>query len=72
MQKLFEISQFTRQEKLDLFETLWEDLSKNETNFESPEWHAELLSKTESRIKENKENISDWNEAKTLLNKHFK
>ncbi len=71
MQKSIEISQYTRQEKLDLFETLWENLSENDRNFESPQWHAEQLFKTESRIKENKENITDWNEAKTLLNKHF-
>jgi len=35
------IKQMSRAEKLMALEALWEDLSQNEAEFESPGWHQE-------------------------------
>jgi len=56
-----------RSEKLKLMEKLWEDLSHPDTEFESPDWHAEELAKTERRLAEGKEQVMDWDAAKKLL-----
>jgi len=52
-------------------ETLWEELSRSEEEFESPAWHAEELARTEQRLAEGKEQILDWEEAKKKLRQQF-
>ena len=61
------IHELPRSEKLKLMETLWEDLSRSETEFESPAWHADELAKTEKRLAEGKEQVMDWGTAKKAL-----
>jgi len=63
----FEIHQLPRQEKLRLMEILWEDLSRNDAEFESPAWHADALRETAERRARGEETILDWDEAKAKL-----
>jgi len=56
-----------RSEKLKLMETLWEELSRPEAEFESPAWHAKELAATERRLAEGKEQVMDWDAAKQSL-----
>lgn len=56
-----------RTEKLKLMEALWEDLSRSDTEVESPAWHAQELAQTEQRLAEGKEEILDWDTAKKEL-----
>ena len=48
-------------------EALWEDLSRPDSDFESPAWHAEELAATERRLAEGKEQILDWEATKQEL-----
>jgi hypothetical protein len=57
----------TRAEKLKLMETLWEELSVPDDQYESPSWHAQELAATEIRLAEGKEQIVDWEVAKKVL-----
>jgi len=66
-----DISQMTRDQKLRAMEALWADLSKEQTEVESPGWHAEALKETESRLAEGTEKTLDWADAKRGLRKRF-
>ena len=61
------VEQLPRSEKLKLMEALWEDLSRPDSDFESPAWHAEELAATERRLAEGNEQILDWGAAKQEL-----
>ena len=50
---------------------LWEDLSRDEAEFESPGWHREELTATEERVKSGQEQFVDWETAKKQLRKQF-
>lgn len=61
------LQQLPRSEKLKLMEALWEDLSRPDSELQSPAWHAEELAATERRLAEGKEQILDWEAAKQVL-----
>ena len=50
-------------------EALWEDLSRNEAELESPDWHREELTAAEERVKSGEEQFVDWETAKKQLRK---
>lgn len=54
-------------EKLRAMEMLWADLSRNESEFESPAWHEDVLRDREERVKSGKESFIDWETAKKQL-----
>lgn len=57
------VRKLPRNEKLQMMETLWEDLSHSEEEMESPDWHRNALEETEQR----NETPLDWSEAKKQL-----
>ena len=59
-----EIQQMPRQEKLRLMETLWTELSRDDSEFESPAWHGMALKETAQRVAEGREPALDWEQAK--------
>ncbi|MGD1083804.1 MAG: addiction module protein [Verrucomicrobiota bacterium] len=61
------VRQLPRIEKLKLMETLWEELSRPDSDFESPARHATELAATERRLAEGKEQVLDWDTAKQSL-----
>lgn len=61
------VQQLPRSERLKLMEALWEDLSRPDSELQSPAWHAEELAATERRLAEGKEQILDWEVAKKEL-----
>ena len=54
-------------DKLRTMEAIWEDLSRNEANVESPAWHEQVLKEREARLKSGKESLVDWETAKKRL-----
>ena len=62
-----EIKHLPRQEKLRLMEMLWEALSSDDAEFESPPWHADVLRETAERQAHGKEAMMDWDVAKAKL-----
>ena len=65
------VRKLPRAEKLRLMETLWEELSRADGEFESPVWHAKELAETELRLTDGKEQVLDWETSKKKLRKQF-
>ena len=63
------LDKMTVEEKLRLMEQLWEDLSRNADDFESPAWHAVELKKREKEIASGKATFMDWEQAKAEIRK---
>jgi hypothetical protein len=71
MQNTIEIKHLSREEKLRVMEAIWKDLSNEEEQVESPDWHKEVLQETERRLSSGQEKIVDWQDAKKELRKRF-
>ncbi len=65
------LKQLTLAQKLSLMEELWDDLTKDENEFESPGWHEDVLKDREKAFEEGKIKISDWEEAKARIRKRL-
>ena len=63
------LDRMTTAEKLSAMEALWQDLSRNADQFESPAWHGEILREREKRVEEGQETYVDWESAKAELRK---
>ncbi len=61
------LSQLSLAQKLDLMETLWADLTRDETKLESPAWHETVLKDREEAFTAGKVTVSDWEQAKKGL-----
>jgi hypothetical protein len=66
-----EIEKMSREEKIQTMEAIWADLSKADTEVESPDWHGTALEETEARIDAGEEKITDWESAKRELRSRF-
>ncbi len=71
MSNAIDIGHLSREEKLKIMEAIWEDLSKDDGQVESPEWHREALAETDRRRQSGQEGVVDWQEAKKELRKRF-
>jgi len=71
MQNIFEIGHLSREDKLRLMEAIWEDLSKDDEEVESPKWHQEALEETEQRLNLGEEKKVDWHTSKKELRERF-
>ena len=71
MPNKIEIGHLSREEKLRVMEALWEDLSRETEQVESPDWHREALEETDRRLKAGQESVTHWQEAKKELRKRF-
>jgi hypothetical protein len=64
------LAEYSFEQKLDLFETLWDDLAKNDSVFKSPAWHEEILKERDQALKSGETKISDWEEAKKRIRRN--
>ena len=71
MSNCIEIQNLSKEEKLRVMEAIWEDLSKDDDQIESPDWHLQALQETDQRLRSGQENIVDWHDAKKELRKQF-
>ena len=71
LMSIAELRQLPRREKLQIVESLWSDLSADESLVQSPSWHGEELRKTEEDFKLGKLQVIDWETAKRNLRKQF-
>lgn len=72
MPNKIEIGHLSREEKLRVMEAIWEDLSRDAEQVESPDWHREALEETDRRLESGQERVVDWHKAKKELRKRFK
>jgi len=56
-------------QRLDLMETLWADLTRDEKNLKSPAWHETVLKDREQAFTAGKVTLSDWEQAKRRIKK---
>jgi hypothetical protein len=61
------LDQMSVEEKLELMEALWEDLSRNEAHVPSPAWHGGVLAEREAQIARGGARFLDWEQAKQQL-----
>jgi hypothetical protein len=66
------LEKMTVAEKIRMMETLWSDLTRDEEQFESPQWHGEVLRERATRVKQGKESFMDWETAKRQLRTRIK
>ena len=66
------LAKMTVAEKLRVMESLWRDLTRDEEQLESPEWHGEVLRQRAARVEQGKEAFMDWEAAKTQLRNRVK
>ncbi len=71
MQNTIEITRLSRKEKLRIMEAIWENLSTDPEQVESPDWHRHALEDTERRVSSGQEKTMDWSEAKNELRNRF-
>lgn len=64
---VLQLDRLTRLEKLRAMEELWEDLSSGEEEYESPQWHGEVLRAREEALKAGEDEFVRWEEAKRIL-----
>ncbi|MBI9037421.1 MAG: addiction module protein [Bacteroidales bacterium] len=65
------LSKLTSAQKLDLMETIWDDLTRDEKTIESPAWHEAVLIDRNKALSAGKVTISDWEEAKNRIRKNI-
>jgi putative addiction module component (TIGR02574 family) len=63
------LNEMSIEEKLQLMEELWADLSRNEATLESPDWHRAVLEAREQKIASGDAQFSDWEQAKAEIRK---
>ncbi len=71
MSNALDIGHLSREEKLRIMEAIWEDLSREDEQVASPEWHREALEETDRRRQLGQKGVVDWQEAKKELRKRF-
>lgn len=68
-----QIKQLSTDEKLQVMETLWQELTANpDAAPASPDWHQQALHETELAVREGEEVTHDWELAKQSLRDKFR
>ena len=67
MNTMLPLADMTTEEKLQVMETLWEDLCRDERQLVSPAWHGDVLAAREARITSGEALFSDLEEVKARL-----
>ena len=67
-----DLQTMSREQKLKAMHEIWEDLAGDDQSLESPGWHAQLLKETADRVRDGREVVHDWEEAKEELRRRMK
>lgn len=63
----FTLSDLTFSQKLNLMETIWDEITTDDKQLESPDWHKDILNDRENALESGKAKFSDWEEAKERI-----
>jgi hypothetical protein len=66
------MGRLTRTEKLRAMEELWQDLSRADDEYPSPEWHGEVLREREAALISGEDAFVPWEDAKKILRERTK
>lgn len=61
------LESMSRTEKLQLMESLWEDLTRDTPDLPSPTWHAQALEAAREAHANGQADFIDWSQAKRML-----
>lgn len=67
MATTLDLGGMTTADKLQLMESLWQDLAAEDSAIESPSWHGDVLAERERLNTSGQEKPVDWEEAKKQL-----
>ncbi|MDZ7717328.1 MAG: addiction module protein [Balneolaceae bacterium] len=70
MSKPITIENLSLNEKIELMEKLWADLSSS-AHYKPPEWHGEELARRRKEVAEGKITYMDWDKAKEEIRKEI-
>lgn len=59
-----ELSQFTLREKLQIMQSIWEDLRSHVERFEVPQSHRDILDERRRRVESGEAKLLDWDQVK--------
>ena len=62
-----QLDQLTLEEKLQIMEALWEDLSARTQDVPVPQWHRDVLDSRERMIESGEAKFEDWDSAKKRI-----
>lgn len=68
MGKQIVIDDLSTNEKIELMEKLWTNLSSS-PDYSPPSWHKDELARRKNLVEEGKETYTDWNKAKEEIRK---
>jgi putative addiction module component (TIGR02574 family) len=63
------LEKMSRKEKIEVMESLWDDLCRHAENVQSPAWHGAVLEQREENLRVGEAEISDWDAAKKRIRK---
>ena len=66
------LQEMSVEEKLQVLEAVWADLSREPDQVESPTWHQEVLEETERRVVSGEAVFTDWEAAKRSIRDRVK
>ena len=64
-----EIRLLPLRDKLQMIETLWDDIARREDELEMPQWQKDLLDERERLVDAGKAEFLDWEEARRQISK---
>ena len=67
MNTILDMGKLTRIEKLRAMEELWQDLSKAEDEYSSPDWQGDVLREREAALNCGEDEFVLWEDAKKIL-----
>ncbi len=66
------LSKMSLSQKMDVIERVWNSVVKEESRFESPAWHLDLLKEREKLVRAGKATFVDWAEAKERIRRRVR
>ena len=67
MPAILDLKQMSRLEKVRLMEEIWQDLSADEQEVESPSWHGEIIAERIAKVEEGKATFLTLEELQARL-----
>ena len=66
------LSKMSLSQKMDVLERVWASLSADDSKFESPAWHKDVLEERAKLVKSGKAKFSSWTEAKERIRRRVR
>ncbi|MCC5865703.1 MAG: addiction module protein [Wenzhouxiangella sp.] len=72
MVRTLPLNEMTIEEKLQMMEALWDDLSRNAPDLATPHWHGKVLAQREQALERGEDQLEDWYQARERIEKEIR